>query len=92
MRSIVPRGTPVSIVVLALAGCSSDAGRERDLAAGAETTVRGSLDAVTVRLPGRLSPIGRFEGSYDPATKTYSTAMATLVLNIYQHFLPAYQR
>ena len=32
------------------------------------------------------------EISTDPGTKTYSTAMATLVLNIYQHFLPAYQR
>ncbi len=28
----------------------------------------------------------------DPQTKTYTTALATLVLNIYQHFLPAYQR
>ena len=32
------------------------------------------------------------EVSIDPTTKTYTTAMATLVLNIYQHFLPAYQR
>jgi hypothetical protein len=32
------------------------------------------------------------EMATDAATKTYSTAMATLVLNIYQHFLPAYQR
>jgi hypothetical protein len=32
------------------------------------------------------------EVGVDPATKTYSTALATLVLNIYQHFLPAYQR
>ena len=32
------------------------------------------------------------EVSVDPTTKTYSTALATLVLNIYQHFLPAYQR
>jgi hypothetical protein len=32
------------------------------------------------------------EVSIDAATKTYTTALATLVLNIYQHFLPAYQR
>jgi hypothetical protein len=32
------------------------------------------------------------EVSLDAATKTYTTALATLVLNIYQHFLPAYQR
>lgn len=32
------------------------------------------------------------ELTIDPTTRTYSTAMATLVLNIYQHYLPAYQR
>ncbi len=32
------------------------------------------------------------EVAIDPTTKTYPTALATLVLNIYQHFLPAYQR
>jgi hypothetical protein len=32
------------------------------------------------------------EANVDPTTKTYSTAMATLVLDVYQHFLPAYQR
>lgn len=38
-------------------------------------------------------PAGTAEGGYaSPANKTYSTALATLVLNIYQHFLPAYQR
>jgi hypothetical protein len=31
------------------------------------------------------------EVSIDP-TKTYQTALATLILNIYQHYLPAYQR
>jgi hypothetical protein len=33
------------------------------------------------------------EGTYNsPDSKVYATALATLVLNIYQHFLPAYQR
>jgi hypothetical protein len=32
------------------------------------------------------------EASIDATTKTYSTALATLILNIYQHYLPAYQR
>jgi hypothetical protein len=32
------------------------------------------------------------ELTIDPTTKTYTTALATLVLNVYQHFLPAYQR
>jgi hypothetical protein len=32
------------------------------------------------------------ELSIDGQTKTYSTALATLILDIYQHFLPAYQR
>jgi hypothetical protein len=27
-----------------------------------------------------------------PESKVYSTALATLILNIYKHFLPAYQR
>jgi hypothetical protein len=31
-------------------------------------------------------------GLVTPTAKIYSTAMATLVLNIYMHFLPAYQR
>jgi hypothetical protein len=37
-------------------------------------------------------PAGTAEAGVDPANKVYSTAMATLVLNIYMHFLPAYQR
>lgn len=38
-------------------------------------------------------PPGTAEAAYAPAeNKAYSTALATLVLNIYQHFLPAYQR
>jgi hypothetical protein len=37
-------------------------------------------------------PPGTAEASVDPQNKVYSTAMATLVLNIYMHFLPAYQR
>jgi hypothetical protein len=38
-------------------------------------------------------PPGTSEVAYSPAdNKTYSTALACLVLNIYQHFLPAYQR
>ena len=38
-------------------------------------------------------PPGTAEAAYSPAeNKAYSTALATLVLNIYQHFLPAYQR
>lgn len=38
-------------------------------------------------------PPGTAEAPYSPAdNKTYSTAMATLVLNIYLHYLPAYQR
>lgn len=38
------------------------------------------------------APAGTAEASIDSTTKTYTTAMATLVLNIYQHYLPAYQR
>jgi len=38
------------------------------------------------------APAGTTEANLDAATKTYPTALATLVLNIYQHFLPAYQR
>jgi hypothetical protein len=37
-------------------------------------------------------PPGTAEVNVDPQNKVYSTAMATLVLNIYMHFLPAYQR
>lgn len=38
-------------------------------------------------------PPGSAEAGYVTAnSKIYSTAMATLVLNIYMHFLPAYQR
>lgn len=37
-------------------------------------------------------PPGTTEGSVDPQNKVYSTAMALLVLDIYSHFLPAYQR
>jgi hypothetical protein len=37
-------------------------------------------------------PPGTAESSVDPANKVYSTGLATLVLNIYQHYLPAYQR
>ena len=41
---------------------------------------------------GALSP-GSAEAGYVTAdSKIYSTAMATLVLNIYLHYLPAYQR
>jgi hypothetical protein len=32
------------------------------------------------------------EANVDPANKVYSTALATLILNIYMHYLPAYQR
>ncbi|MFO0881721.1 MAG: hypothetical protein U0840_30855 [Gemmataceae bacterium] len=38
-------------------------------------------------------PAGSAEAAYaSPTDKTYPTAFATLVLNIYQHYLPAYQR
>ncbi len=38
-------------------------------------------------------PPGTAEAGYAPPdNKAYSTALATLVLNIYKHFLPAYQR
>lgn len=38
-------------------------------------------------------PAGTAEAGYISAdSKVYSTAIATLVLNIYKHFLPAYQR
>jgi hypothetical protein len=38
-------------------------------------------------------PPGTAEETHSPKNNNiYSTAMATLVLNIYQHFLPAYQR
>jgi hypothetical protein len=37
-------------------------------------------------------PPGTVEGPYAGADKTYSTALATQVLNIYMHYLPAYQR
>jgi hypothetical protein len=37
-------------------------------------------------------PPGTAEASVDPVNKAYSTALATLVLNIYLHYLPAYQR
>jgi hypothetical protein len=38
-------------------------------------------------------PGGTAEAGYAPAdNKVYPTALATLVLNIYKHFLPAYQR
>jgi hypothetical protein len=38
-------------------------------------------------------PPGSAETAYVPAdSKVYSTAIATLVLNIYMHYLPAYQR
>jgi hypothetical protein len=37
-------------------------------------------------------PPGSSEAQYCGADKTYPTAMATLVLNIYMHYLPAYQR
>jgi hypothetical protein len=38
-------------------------------------------------------PPGTAEVAYAPAdNKTYSTALATLILNIYMHYLPAYQR
>jgi hypothetical protein len=37
-------------------------------------------------------PPGTSEAGVDPVNKVYATAMATLVLNIYMHFLPAYQR
>lgn len=38
-------------------------------------------------------PPGTSEAGYSPAeNKAYSTALGCLVLNIYQHFLPAYQR
>ena len=32
------------------------------------------------------------EARIDPVNKVYSTALATLILNIYMHYLPAYQR
>jgi hypothetical protein len=38
-------------------------------------------------------PAGTAEAAYVPAdNKVYSTALATLILNIYKHYLPAYQR
>jgi hypothetical protein len=37
-------------------------------------------------------PPGSAEIAYGQPNKVYPTAMATLVLNIYQHYLPAYQR
>jgi hypothetical protein len=37
-------------------------------------------------------PPGSAEAGVDPQAKVYSTAMACLVLDIYKHFLPAYQR
>ena len=37
-------------------------------------------------------PGGTAEAGVDPQNKVYSTAMALLVLDIYSHFLPAYQR
>jgi hypothetical protein len=37
-------------------------------------------------------PPGGSEAGIDPVNKVYSTAMATLIMNIYQHYLPAYQR
>jgi hypothetical protein len=37
-------------------------------------------------------PPGSAEAQYTPGEKVYPTAMATLILNIYRHYLPAYQR
>ena len=38
-------------------------------------------------------PPGSQEGAYNPPdNKAYATAMATVILNIYMHYLPAYQR
>ena len=37
-------------------------------------------------------PPGTAEVAYLQPNKVYPTAMATLILNIYQHYLPAYQR
>jgi hypothetical protein len=38
-------------------------------------------------------PAGTAEVGYAPVdNKAYSTSLATLVLNIYKHYLPAYQR
>src|SRR5262245_8921946 len=37
-------------------------------------------------------PPGSSEASYVQPNKVYPTAMATLILNIYLHYLPAYQR
>jgi hypothetical protein len=37
-------------------------------------------------------PSGSAEAQYCGADKTYPTGMATLILNIYLHYLPAYQR
>ncbi len=37
-------------------------------------------------------PAGTPEVGYMNGDKVYSTAMATLILNIYRHYLPAYQR
>jgi hypothetical protein len=37
-------------------------------------------------------PAGSSEAQYTNGDKVYSTAMATLILDIYRHYLPAYQR
>jgi len=37
-------------------------------------------------------PAGSSEAQYSNGDKVYSTAMATLILDIYRHYLPAYQR
>jgi len=37
-------------------------------------------------------PPGTAEAPQVGADKVYPTAMATLILNIYRHYLPAYQR
>src|SRR5262249_19860509 len=37
-------------------------------------------------------PAGTAEAPQVGADRTYPTAMATLILNIYRHYLPAYQR
>lgn len=37
-------------------------------------------------------PPGSSEAQYTSGDRTYPTAMATLILNIYRHYLPAYQR
>jgi hypothetical protein len=37
-------------------------------------------------------PAGSAEAQYTNGDKVYPTAMATLILDIYRHYLPAYQR